>query len=234
MGYLVFGDDERMNEVRKLLTADVPDDICAVYPPNKILTAEDIKTIPWGARVFTGRVDGAAVDAIKRKSLNVIFYNDSPVFCEYNAMNTAEAVIAIILGKIKTQLRENKVLVIGFGRCGRAISKYLYALNADYTIMTSRPDMAEIYTGAVGYDGSINDFDIIINTAPSRVISDEKLTTVKRGAIIVDIASKPYGLDHEFAKTLDIDCSVYPALPSKYRPVSGALAIYNRVTEGNQ
>ena len=41
----------------------------------------------------------------------------------------------------------------------------------------------------------IHEFDIIFNTIPSLILDDEILTKVKKDALIIDLASKPGGID---------------------------------------
>ena len=44
----------------------------------------------------------------------------------------------------------------------------------------------------------IHEFDIIFNTIPSLILDDEILTKVKKDALIIDLASKPGGIDFEY------------------------------------
>ena len=46
----------------------------------------------------------------------------------------------------------------------------------------------------------IHEFDIIFNTIPSLILNDEILTKVKKDALIIDLASKPGGIDFDAAK----------------------------------
>ena len=46
----------------------------------------------------------------------------------------------------------------------------------------------------------IHEFDIIFNTIPSLILDDEILTKVKKDALIIDLASKPGGIDFDAAK----------------------------------
>ena len=46
----------------------------------------------------------------------------------------------------------------------------------------------------------IHEFDIIFNTIPSLILDDEILAKVKKDALIIDLASKPGGIDFDAAK----------------------------------
>lgn len=231
MGYIVFGNDERMNYVRTMLAAEETGVPCCVFAPNIILSGEDVKKIPWGASVFAGGVDTEGEKSLTVKNILLRKYGDSEKFTLKNAEITAEAVLSLILGKTDKLLKECKILVVGFGKCGKAVCKYLFGLAADFTVMTSKPQNSVIYTTAVDYGADISKYDFIINTAPARVITEQQLDSVKKTVSIIDIASKPYGLDHGFAVAHGIDSAVYPALPSRLRPYSAAKTMVSFITE---
>ena len=44
--YMVFGNDERMNEARKLLSVEKTQDVVCVFQPNVKVIKEDTKRIP--------------------------------------------------------------------------------------------------------------------------------------------------------------------------------------------
>lgn len=50
----------------------------------------------------------------------------------------------------------------------------------------------------------IHKFDIIFNTIPSLILDDEILANVKKDALIIDLASKPGGVDFEAAKAYGV------------------------------
>ena len=218
MGYIVFGNDERMSETRKLLAVEKTADVICVFSPSLTVITEDTRKIPWGSKAY-----------LANKSVETFRYGDFPDFKEVNSRLTAEAVIAILLSKSKKLLADEKILVVGYGGCGRETVKYLDALKCDCTVMTSRPEKVRERADTVGYDAPVSDFDFIVNTAPSRIISNEKLLTLKTGAEIIDIASAPYGIDHDFAEKNGIAHGIYPCLPVRYKSAAAGQAIVNLV-----
>lgn len=237
MEYKVYGDDNRMSEVKKrLCSRDCGVRPCYVFAPAVRIGLAEVNMLDYGAKVYAGGVQNVARQALLDKEITVYDYNSSAEFSLKNAEYTAESTLTVLLNKLNTQLADNSILLIGFGRCGRAIAKYLYGLNANFTVMTSSPTYAGLYTRAVGYDYiTLDEFDVIINTAPAKVIADNCLEFLKKEVIIIDIASEPYGLDHSIAKELGYDSAVYPALPAIHRSVSAADSIVNFIisTEGN-
>lgn len=70
----------------------------------------------------------------------------------------------------------------------------------------------------------IGDFDIIFNTVPALILDRETLQNVKSDALVIDLASKPGGVDFEAAKILGVKVIWALSLPGKVAPVtSGAI-----------
>ena len=68
----------------------------------------------------------------------------------------------------------------------------------------------------------IHEFDIIFNTIPSLILDDEILTKVKKDALIIDLASKPGGIDFEYANKNGYNVIHALGLPGKVAPVTSA------------
>lgn len=61
----------------------------------------------------------------------------------------------------------------------------------------------------------IHEFDIIFNTVPSMILDRELLKNVKKDALIIDLASKPGGVDFEAAKDYGVRVIWALSLPGK-------------------
>ncbi len=61
----------------------------------------------------------------------------------------------------------------------------------------------------------IHEFDIIFNTIPAMILDEDILKKVKKDALIIDLASKPGGVDFEAAKTYGVKVIWALSLPSK-------------------
>jgi len=61
--------------------------------------------------------------------------------------------------------------------------------------------------------------DLVLNTVPQCVINRRELTTAKN-ALIIDLASKPGGVDMEAAKDLGVKVIWALGLPGKVAPVT--------------
>ena len=77
----------------------------------------------------------------------------------------------------------------------------------------------------------IHEFDIIFNTIPSLILDDEILTKVKKDALIIDLASKPGGVDLAEAERLNIKTIHALGLPGKTAPVTAGEIIAESIID---
>lgn len=162
--------------------------------------------------------DITVLDIIKREELAVL-----------NAISTAEGAIQIAINETPKNLHGNNVLVLGFGRIGKVLSKMLDGIGARVACEARKTtDLAWIK--AYGYEPinlielkqNLNRFDIIINTIPYVVLDKDMLGQVKEDALIIDLASAPGGVDKQAVKELGIKFNWALSLPGKVSPVTSA------------
>ncbi len=118
---------------------------------------------------------------------------------------------------------------VGYGRCGEVLAEKLAALKANVTVMDRKEEKrarAETY-GCQAVDftmpaTNMSEFDFIFNTVPAPVLDEHFLANVKKDVTIVDIASKPGGVDFEYCRKHSIDANLCLGLPGKYAPKSAA------------
>ena len=139
-------------------------------------------------------------------------------------------------------LQDARVLVIGYGRLGKVLARQLHGLGARVTVAARNPaDRA--WVRAWGYGDVPSDhlashtggFDLICNTVPVCLLDREALSGVTPGCLIIDLASKPGGVDFAAAGELGITVIWALSLPGKVAPVTAGKAIrsaiYNIMTE---
>ena len=73
------------------------------------------------------------------------------------------------------------------------------------------------------------DQDVIFSTPPATVIDEAALRHVDANALLIDLASPPYGFDLDAARNLNLRAHREPGLPGRYCPLSAARAIYAAV-----
>ena len=125
--------------------------------------------------------------------ITVDFLQD-PWYLAANAAITADCAMQIIEKEIPIT-DDCKVLVLGWGRIGKCISKLLQQKGYDVSIAARKPqDLAMIK--ALGYsnlpiydaDSVISRYDLIVNTVPELILPHAGARTE---GLILDLASKP-------------------------------------------
>lgn len=158
------------------------------------------------------------IDIMKKEELAVL-----------NTISTAEGAIEIAIANTNKIIHGSRVLILGFGRIGKVLAKKLEGLSAKVTCAARKDeDLAWIKT--YGYIGinintigeNLSEYDIIFNTIPHLILTEEKIKYVKEDCLLVDLASKPGGIDQKAAKERNVKLIWALALPGKVAPITTA------------
>ena len=152
---------------------------------------------------------------------------DADEIAIYNSIPTAEGTIYYIMENTEHTIHGANIHVIGAGRCGETLAKSLRGLGANVSISSRNPAAAarlfESGINVVKTDKNVlGEADVIINTVPALILTDEKLQYIKKGAYVADIATTPGGIDFKAAETLGIKAELLPALPGVVAPKTAA------------
>lgn len=156
----------------------------------------------------------------------------------YNTIATAEGAIEIAIANTEKNLHESKILILGFGRVAKTLAIKLKGLSKEITCMARKyKDFAWIDTLGFNVDNinnlekNIRKYDLIINTVPHIILTEDKLKNVRNDTLIIDLASKPGGVDVKAVNKFNLKYIWALALPGKVAPISSARyikdAIYN-------
>ena len=165
------------------------------------------------------------IDIMKREELAVL-----------NTIATAEGTIEILIANTNKIIHGSKILILGFGRIGKVLARKLAGLTAKVTCAARKDeDLAwikayghmETNINAIGEN--LSEYDVIINTVPHLVLTEEKLKYVKEDCLLVDLASNPGGIDKRVAKDKNLKLIWALALPGKVAPVTTAEFIKDTV-----
>ena len=186
-------------------------------------------------KVITGNITEEVRELIKpENNIEIIDVMKLEELTVLNAIPTAEGAIQIAMEKSLITLHNSKCLVLGFGRIGKILSKMLLGIGADvYCEARKQPDIAWIES--YGYKAihlnhlneSLSNFDFIFNTIPHVVLDKQNLNLVKKECLLIDLASKPGGIDFEEANKIGLNNEWALALPGKVAPKTAAKYIYD-------
>lgn len=165
------------------------------------------------------------IDIMKREELAVL-----------NTISTAEGAIEIMISNTNKIIHGSKVLILGFGRIGKVLARKLAGLSAKVTC-AARKDEDLAWIRAYGHIGTnintigenLSEFDVIINTVPHLILTEDRIKYVKEDCLLVDLASNPGGIDKKAAKNKNLQLVWALALPGKVAPVTTAEFIKDTV-----
>ncbi|MEG0570666.1 MAG: dipicolinate synthase subunit DpsA, partial [Oscillospiraceae bacterium] len=70
---------------------------------------------------------------------------------------------------------------------------------------------------------------LVFNTVPAQILGEDVLRRVEKDCVLIDLASKPGGIDFEIAKKLNIKAIWALSLPGIVAPITAAQIIYDTV-----
>ena len=200
------------------------------FEQKSIKLADLAGVVKKGALVLGGRITKDVFELFKNNKC-IDYYTREELMIK-NAVPTAEGAIEIAMCETAITLNDSKCLVIGYGRIGKVLAKLLQSLGSDvYVSARKYSDLAWIDVN--GYKSVHNDnlksvannFDVIFNTAPALILDEDILKTISSDCVVIDLASKPGGVDFEKARDLGLKVIWALSLPGKCAPLSSGKII---------
>lgn len=189
-----------------------------------------------GQMVCAGRVTPSLRAMAEERGLKLMDYFAREELAIKNAVPTVEGAIQIAMEELPTTIFGTRVLVIGYGRLGKLLAHRLKGLGARVTVSARKyNDLAWIE--AYGYwsehteqlDGWLGGYQLIINTVPAAVLDGARLHDLDEGTLVIDLASRPGGVDMEAASRLGVKVIQALSLPGRVAPVTAGAAIRDTI-----
>ncbi|MBE6884467.1 MAG: dipicolinate synthase subunit DpsA [Ruminococcaceae bacterium] len=205
-------DDKTVNSM--LSTREIPLDDCLRYAkPGSILVG--------------GMLSKEFRERAEERGITTEDYAKREEFAVLNAVPTAEGAVAIAMAERAATIRGSKCLVTGYGKVGKRLAALLCAMGANVSVAARKPkDLAEIEANGMsamhisGLSGGAGDFEVLFNTVPAMIFGEDILRALRRDCLVLDLASKPGGVDFEMAKRLGIHTIWALSLPGKVAPIT--------------
>lgn len=180
-----------------------------------------------GQLVCAGMVKRPLAEMAERRGLVLRDYFAREELAIANAVPTAEGAIQLAMEELPVTLHNVRALVIGYGRLGRVLAHRLGALGARVSVAARSHEQlawAKVWGYAAEHVARLTPwlcgYDLVVNTVPVRVLGEEQLSALKPGALVIDLASKPGGVDFDAAARLGVKAIWALSLPGKVAPVS--------------
>lgn len=170
----------------------------------------------------------------------VYMMKDKDVIRE-NAVPTVEGIIADVINNTDKTLTDSSVLVFGYGNIGTLLVKYLEMLGASVSVSIIKESDKELLdsmgiSNFYSYNredliSGIKGVDVIINTVPSTVISDNLIRFINPDAYVLDVASHPHGIDQEVLAEYFIKSKLYLGIPGKIAPKTSGKILSKKISK---
>ena len=205
------------------------------YFSEESLSLKELAPFLSGKRVFCSMKDKVLQNEPSLNATLLSDYYSREDFVLSNAYVTAEGAVKIAMERFEGTLNGAKILVCGFGRIGKALTRLLSAFSPKLTVSARKSeDLAAIRmwgAKAVKTEELYEEqgFDIIFSTVPALIFRPELLAKVATEALLIDLASVPGSVDFEAADRLEIDYIHALSLPGKSSPKTAGEIIKDTV-----
>ena len=172
--------------------------------------------------LIAGGIKESIKEQLEEKYLKVIDVMKREELAILNTIATAEGTIKVAIENTDKILQGTTVLILGFGRVAKIVANKFSLLSTKVTCAARKiSDLAWIE--AYGYNSinindmlyELKDFDIIINTVPQIIIKEKELKHMKSDVLIIDLASKPGGIEGTKAIQMGLKYIWALAIPRK-------------------
>lgn len=153
--------------------------------------------------------------------MDMIDYYLDESFQMHNAVPTAEGALQVAMENTDITINQSDCAVLGYGRIAKVLASMLKNMGAEVTVCARNPkdlSLARIFgfeTMHINHLENMGKFDFIFNTVPKTVMDSVVLSKTKQEALLIELASKPYGIDMEAAEKLKRKVIVASGLPGR-------------------
>lgn len=205
----------------------------------------EILKISRGLPIYGGRLSPQIKKTAEGLGVTITDYFASEELKIRNSVLASEGALSIAMDQLDVAVFGSKSAVIGYGRLGKTLAPMLKSLGSNVTVAARKStDLA--WAAAYGFnilkigvksDGSstltalCRGYDVIFNTVPHWLFTENVLSELQKDTLIVDLASAPGGVDPEAAEKYGINVIPALSLPGKYAPISAGELIGEYITE---
>lgn len=206
-----------------------------IFAPNKKFFDNFLETLPENTLLACGNIASSQKEILQAKNITHINVLEDQVFAMKNSLLTAEGILGNILWHTRKSIYELNILILGSGRVGKATASLFSKMGLKFSLSSyDQSNFATdfIFTNKNFYKEefleNLENFDVIINTVPAKLIKDEYLQKIKTGALFLEIAS---------IETINSALSTHfkylpcPALPQKFSAISAGKAFFDSFTK---
>ncbi|QKG84548.1 dipicolinate synthase subunit DpsA [Kroppenstedtia pulmonis] len=185
-----------------------------------VLTEEHIRMLSPNSVIYTGMAKSYLKNMCDRCSIRLVELLKRDDVAIYNSIPTVEGALMMAIQHTNITIHGSSCVVLGLGRVGMTLARTLHVLGAQVALGVRRADhMARaVEMGLKPFwmedlPCMVGTVDLLFNTVPALVVTDRVLSQMPHSSVIIDLASKPGGVDFGFAEKRGIKAMLAPSLP---------------------
>lgn len=208
------------------------EDIVILSPAYK-WKLEDTKILPNNATIICGAISEEVRIIFNKKQIKHFNLMEDETFVLKNANLTAEGMLADLIFYTKKSIYDCNILILGGGRVAKAVALTLFKLGINFGISMRNDNKlleSQLITNNIvswqNYKEKLFEYDVVINTIPSKLFNEEDLNKFKTNSLVFELASKQCLEGLSFKNFTYVLC---PALPAKYCPEAAGELVFKYV-----
>ena len=228
----IYHPSEKIKADAVLLPVPLSKDGIRLFAPESkevIFISDVLQSVAENIPIFAGGTVGA-------EEQRMTDYAKREDFARMNAVPTAEGALMLALQNGNAVVCGMPVAVIGFGKVAFAVAKLFSAAGAQVTVF-ARKEQARSEAHILGYTAKpisalgdcAEEYRLLINTVPAKIFEKDILVRIKKDALLMELASAPFGVDFEEAEALGVRTLLASGLPGKYFPETAGYAVAETV-----
>lgn len=213
--------------------------ITSAFTSKQLVLKEDhIASLPANCMVFSGIARPYLKQLCEKHRVQLFELLSRNDVAIYNSIPTVEGALMMAIQHTDITIHNSTTIVLGFGRVGLSLARVLYAIGAKIRVGVRRTDdMARAFEMGLesflmeGLVTEVNNADLIFNTVPALVIDAAILKNMPHDVVIIDLASKPGGVDYAYAEKRGIKAILAPSLPGIVAPRTAGSILANAMIQ---
>ena len=214
-------------------------DGCTMYAPlcQETITTDHILDLTEPRHSFAVGQAGDFLTSCIKRGASCTDYGRREDFALYNAVPTAEGVLALLIGNTPVAISDSSILILGYGRIGKALAAMLRNLGASVTASARKAtdfammDIAGIRSITTGNYGELEHFDAVVNTIPYSTADEGFYVQLGEGTVVIDASSSPGYMDRDCAERHGVSVIEAFGLPGKIAPATSGKIIAKTVMD---
>ncbi len=190
-----------------------------------ILTEEHMKALSNHATIFTGLARPYLKNLCTKYQVSVVELMERDDVAIYNSIPSVEGALMMAIQNTDITIHDSNSIVLGLGRVGLTLARTLQAIGAHVKmgVSTSAEYARAFEMGLTPFYlheliDLVEEADLIFNTIPAEVLTAAILSRVRHDVVMIDIASKPGGIDYHYAEKRGLKAILCPSLPGIVAP----------------